>query len=154
LLTTSDNREFKPYFYWQDFNGKYYIAVQEGRDPDVDADYVYVYFTLPSQNDVDEGKMYVSGALADWSFSEDNLMIFNPSRGQFECTMMLKQGWYNYEYVNLKKGDSEGSASKFEGSHYETENDYHVLVYYRNPRERYDRLIATGNANTLNRLIY
>jgi len=154
LLTSSDNREFKPYFYWQDFNGKYYIAVQEGRDPDVDADYVYVYFTLPSQNDIDEGKMYVSGALADWSFSDYNLMIFNPIQGQFECTMMLKQGWYNYEYVNLKKGDLEGSASKFEGSHYETENDYHVLVYYRDPHERYDRLIATGNANTLNRLIY
>ena len=36
----------------------------------------------------------------------------------------------------------------------ETENDYYVLVYYRNPRERYDRLIATGNTNTLNRVVY
>jgi len=68
--------------------------------------------------------------------------------------MLLKQGWYNYEFVSITGKDSNGEASVFEGSHYETENDYHVLVYYRNPRERYDRLIATGSANTLNRLIY
>ena len=154
LLTPSTDREFKQYFYWQDFNGKYYIAVEEGRDPDTDADYVYVYFTLPAQNNVAGGKMYVSGALADWSFGEDNLMIFNPSQGWYECTMLLKQGWYNYEFVNITKEDQKGEASKYEGSHYETENDYHVLVYYRNPRERYDRLIATGSSNTLNRIIY
>ena len=154
LLTPSADREFKPYFYWQDFNGKYYIAVQEGRDPDVDADYVYVYFTLPAQSNLQGGRLYVSGALADWSFTDDNLMVFNPSQNWYECTMLLKQGWYNYEFVSITGKDSNGEASVFEGSHYETENDYHVLVYYRNPRERYDRLIATGSANTLNRLIY
>ena len=152
LLTPDDNREFKPYFYTQDFNGKYYIAVQEGRDPDTDADYVYVYFTLPSEYELTNGKMYVSGGLADWSFNENNLMVFNPVQQQYECTMLLKQGWYNYEYVLLRYGDQEGVASKFEGSHYETENDYMALVYYRNPRDRYDRVIGTGTANTLNRL--
>lgn len=154
LLKPSDNREFKPYFYWQDFNGKYYIAVQEGRDADTDADYVYVYFTLPSQYEVEEGNMYVSGALAGWSFGPDNLMSYNPAARQYECTMFLKQGWYNYEYVNLRKGIQGGEASKYEGSHYQTENDYHVLVYYRDPRGRYDRLLTTGNTNTLNRIIF
>jgi len=43
-LFPSENREFKPYFYWQDFNGKYYVAVQEEKNPETDADYVYVYF--------------------------------------------------------------------------------------------------------------
>jgi hypothetical protein len=152
LLAPADNREFKPYFYSQDFNGKYYIAVQEGRDPDTDADYVYVYFTLPSKYELANGKMYVSGGLTDWSFNENNLMVFNPIQQQYECTMLLKQGWYNYEYVFLRNGDQEGVASKFEGSHYETENDYLALVYYRNPRDRYDRVIGTGSANTLNRL--
>jgi len=38
------------------------------------------------------------------------------------------------------------------GSHYETENDYIVLIYYRNPRDRYDRVIGTAIANTLNKL--
>jgi Domain of unknown function (DUF5103) len=154
LLKPSDNREFKPYFYTQDFNGRYYIAFQEGRDPDTDADYVYVYFTLPSKYALAGGKMYVSGGLADWSFNQNNLMDYNPELQQYECTMLLKQGWYNYEYVFLKDGDQEGVGSKFEGSHYETENDYLAIVYYRNPRDRYDRVIGTAITNTLNRLTY
>jgi hypothetical protein len=153
-LFPSDNRESKPYFYWQDFNGKYYIASQEGRDPETDADYLNVYFTLPSKYKIDGGKMYVSGNLNIWAFDENNLMIYNPLLEQYECTMLLKQGWYNYEYVFLKDGDKEGTATKFEGSHYETENDYLVIVYYRNPRDRYDRIIGTSITNTLNRLSY
>ena len=151
-LHPSENREFKPYFYWQDFNGKYYIAVQEGQKFDIDADYVYVYFTLPSKQLISGGKMYVSGGLNNWAFNKNNTMTYNPERGEYECTMLLKQGWYNYEYVFLKDGASDGTATIFEGSHYETENDYMVLVYYRNPRNRYDRVIGSVTANTLNRM--
>ncbi len=151
-LYPSENREYKPYFYWKDFNGKYYIAFQEGKKPDIDADYVYVYFTLPSNQMIEGGMMYVSGALNDWAFNKNNLMTYNREKSEYECTMLLKQGWYNYEYVFLKDGSTDGTATVFEGSHYETENDYIVLVYYRNPRERYDRVIGSVIANTLNHL--
>ena len=152
FLAPSENREFKPYFYWQDFNGKYYIAIQEGQKPDIDADYVYVYFTLPSDQAVKGGRMYVSGGLNNWNFDNNNLMKYNPVRKEYECTMLLKQGWYNYEYVFLKDNETNGTASLFEGSHYETENDYIVLVYYRNPQDRFDRVIGSVTANTLNKL--
>jgi hypothetical protein len=151
-LFPSENREFKPYFYWEDFNGKYYIAVQEEKNPETDADYVYVYFTLPSKYPVEGGKMYVSGALNNWSFDSNNFMSYNPAQGAYECIILLKQGWYNYEYVFKIEGIEDGIATKFEGSHYETENDYTVLVYYRNPRDRYDRVIGVQTINTLNRL--
>ena len=151
-LQPSENREFSPYFYWQDFNGKYFIAFQEGHKPDIESDYVNVYFTLPSAQPVEGGKMYVSGGLSNWSFDKNNLMTYNEADKAYECNLLLKQGWYNYEYVFLKNGASNGTASLFEGSHYETENDYIILVYYRNPRERYDRVIGTITANTLNRM--
>jgi hypothetical protein len=153
-LQPSDNREAKPYFYNQDFNGKYYVAFQEGRNPDTDGDYVNVFFTLHSKYKIEGGDMYVSGAFNNWAFNENNRMLYNSGDEQYECTILLKQGWYNYEYVFLKNGDTEGVASLFEGSHYETENDYMVIVYYRNPRDRYDRIIGTATANTLNRLSY
>lgn len=151
-LYPSDNREFKPYFYWKDFNGKYYIAVQEQKNPDTDADYVYVYFTLPSDYMVEGGKMYVSGALSNWSFDSNNVMSYNTEQKAYECVMLLKQGWYNYEYVFRKDGSDDSVATFFEGSHYETENDYTVIVYCRNPRERYDRVIGIQTVNTLNNL--
>jgi Type 9 secretion system plug protein 1st domain len=151
-LFPSENREFKPYFYWEDFNGKYYIAVQEEKNPETDADYVYVYFTLTSKYPVEGGKMYVSGALNNWSFDANNLMNYNDAAGAYECIMLLKQGWYNYEYVFRRNGSDDCVATKFEGSHYETENDYTVLIYYRNSRERYDRVIGVQTINTLNHL--
>jgi hypothetical protein len=154
FLKPSENREFKPYFYWKDFNGKYYIASQEGKDPDTDADYLNVFFSLPSASALTGGQMYISGNLNNWLFNRINLMKYNPEKSQYECTMLLKQGWYNYEYVFLRDGDNEGVASKFEGSHYETENDYMVIVYFRNPRGRYDRIIGTATANSLNHLSY
>ncbi len=151
-LSPSENREFKPYFYWKDFNGKYFIAIQEGQKPDIDADYVYVYFTLPSKQAIAGGNMYVSGGLNNWVFDNNNQMNYNQVKEQYECTMLLKQGWYNYEYVFVKNGSSDGVAGVFEGNHYETENDYTILMYYRNPRERYDRVVGNVTANTLNKL--
>ena len=151
-LQPSEDREFKPYFYWQDFNGKYYIAFQEGHKPDVEADYVNVYFTLPSDQSISGGHIYISGGLSNWTYGKNNEMTYNPVTRSYEGMMQLKQGWYNYEYVFLKDGESNSTASKFEGSHYETENDYLVLIYYRNPRERFDRVIGTVTVNTLNKL--
>ena len=151
LLTPSESREFKPYFYNQDFNGKYYVAIQEGRDFDTDADYVNVFFTLQSNQMIAGGKMYVSGGLNNWNFDKNNLMTYNSYAGRYECVMLLKQGYYNYEYTFLKDGTTDGSVSVFEGNHYETENDYIILVYYRNPRDRYDRLIGMNMANSVNK---
>ena len=153
-LYPSENREFKPYFYWKDFNGKYYIATQEGQDPGTDADYFYVYFSLPSKQPVEGGQMYVSGDLSDWELNGDNRMTYDSGKGEYEGLMLLKQGWYNYEYMFLKDGSHSGVATKFEGSHYQTENDYQVIVYYRSPFERYDRVAGTATANTLNRMAY
>ena len=148
LLFPSENREFKPYFYWQDFNGKYYIAIQEGRDMDTDADYVYVYFTIPARYQLEGGKLYVSGALNNWAFDLNNRMTYDRERGEYQCTMLLKQGWYNYEYIFIPEGEKNPEPSLFEGNHFETENDYMILVYYRSSLDRYDRLVGLSIKNT------
>ena len=57
-----------------------------------------------------------------------------PERDEYECTMLLKQGWYNYEYAFVKTGNEDGTASLFEGSHYETENDYNIYYLLQEPQ--------------------
>ena len=64
--------------------------------------------------------------------------------------LLLKQGWYNYEYVVIPSGAA-AEGFPFEGSHWETENDYLVLTYFRDPSARYDRLTGIILANTRNR---
>lgn len=148
FLYPSENREFKPYFFWKDFNGKYYVAIQDGKNMETDADYVYVYFTLHSMNRIGNGEMYVFGALSNWAFTGENRMTYDQEKSEYQCTMQIKQGWYNYEYIFLKNGETVAEPSVFEGNHYETENDYLILVYYRNPRERYDRIIGSVITNS------
>ncbi|MFO7851820.1 MAG: DUF5103 domain-containing protein [Bacteroidota bacterium] len=148
-LKESDNRSARRYFYWEDFNGKYYIAHQEGIDARTDADYVYVYFTLPSRFPV-SNDVYVFGELSNWEFNEGNKMDYNSESGAYECRLLLKQGWYNYMYAVRNESYSSSIFSKFEGDHYETENDYIILSYYRDPNGRYDRLIGHATVNTLN----
>ena len=110
---------------------------------ETDADYVWVTFTLPSKYKVTGGNMYVTGALSDWAFDNNNLMTYDPEKAEYQCSMLLKQGWYDFEYIFVKDGERSGEPSVFEGNHYETENDYLIMVYYRNPRDRYDRLIGS-----------
>ncbi len=152
MLQPSENREARPYFYHQDFNGKYYVAVQEGQNHETDADYVWIYFSLPFRYPLTGGKVYVSGAFNGWNNDAVNRMSYNYENEAYECSILLKQGWYNFEYEYLKDNSDEGTSEMFEGSHYETENDYLIIVYYRNPRERYDRVIGSIVANTLNRI--
>lgn len=150
-LQPSENREYKPYFYHQDFNGNYVIAFQEGRNPDTDADYVYVYFTIPGK-EVPGGSIYVSGAFNNWTAGKNNLMRYNVQDSQYEAAILLKQGWYNYEYLFMKNTDNTLIRGPFEGNHYETENDYLLIIYYRNPRERFDRVLISAVENTLNKI--
>ncbi|MGM0666230.1 MAG: DUF5103 domain-containing protein [Bacteroidota bacterium] len=149
-LRESENRAARQYFYWPDFNGKYYIAHQEGIDPQIDADYVYVYFTLPSNFPVDDD-VYVFGELSGWEFNDSNKMHYNYEQQAYELRLLLKQGWYNYMYAIKNESLSESVFNRFEGDHYETENDYIILSYYRDPNERYDRLIGHHIINTLNK---
>ena len=63
------------------------------------------------------GRLYVLGLWPTGPSLMITLMVFNPSQNCYECTMLLKQGWYNYEFVSITGKDSNGEASVFEGSH-------------------------------------
>jgi hypothetical protein len=89
------------------------------------------------------------GALSDKVFSQANKMIYNSGTKAYELTMLLKQGYYNYRYEFLKSRSYSGDPSLTEGYHYETENDYIILVYYHGIRTRYDRIIGYQIVNSL-----
>jgi hypothetical protein len=142
-LQVSENREFRPYFFRNDFNGKYMIGVQEGVNPATDSDYAWVYFTLPAPLKVEGGNMYIAGEMTLWQALPENIMQYNFEEQQYEGSLFLKQGWYNYEFLYLPDKENAENRTWFEGSHFETENEYLVLVYYRARNSRYDRLVGS-----------
>jgi len=51
----------------------------------------------------------------------------------------------------LEDGETAGNVSYIEGSHYETDNDYLILVYLKGINERYDRLLGIKIINSMKR---
>ncbi len=140
------------YLYYEDFNGRYAIQAEKANHPDVEADYVYVHFTLQKTQPVDDGQIYVLGAFCNYACTPENLMKYNPDKSQYEATILLKQGYYNYEYIFLPfKKPAMINDTMLEGNFYDTENDYMILVYHRGRSSRYDRLIGTSVPNSLNK---
>lgn len=148
-LEPSEIRTQKKYSFNRDLNGRYYIEAYNTDYPDLEADYMFVHFTLPLDNVLMGGGVYVFGALSNWQCSRQNQMKWNPDKGQYELTLLLKQGYYNFMYAwkDLQTGKIKLHA--LEGSHAETENDYQIFVYYGRLTDRYDRLVGYKVFNSL-----
>jgi hypothetical protein len=76
-------------------------------------------------------------------------MVFNSESGRYECMMRLKQGFYNYKYVVVDRYTGALDEGAISGDFWQTENNYKVLVYYRDLGARYDRLIGYGEASSV-----
>jgi hypothetical protein len=149
ILVADEKRAFKQYSTQRDINGAFVIKTQEGTNSEVDADYCSVTFFLPYEGVLTDGNLYVFGAYNGWSCTPENLMHYNMKRMGYECTLYLKQGYYNYEYVFFKDDQQEIDEMMIEGSHSATENDYSILIYHRFPGTFYDQLIGVKRLNSL-----
>lgn len=139
--TLYPERPHKNYYYDEDQDGRFIIRNNNCYDSATEADYVFVHFTLqaPYLHDSD---IYISGELSNNLFDDYSRMIYNQELQQYEKTLLLKQGIYNYQYLTKPDGSKEGLTADIEGDYYETENQYTVYVYHRAFGERYDRLIG------------
>ena len=103
-------------------------------------DYASVTFQLRADQQA-PGPVYILGGLTDWKLQDAFRMTYDEETHQYSARVLLKQGYYNYEYVVARPGKSPDDVY-FEGSHQETENQYDLLVYYRPPGTRADLLIG------------
>lgn len=142
-------RQKNVYFFNEDLNGRYFIDIQGSAKKHLDADYVFVHFTLLHDPPLTDGKVYVFGALTNWAVGNYNMMEYNFDRKAYEATLLLKQGYYNYEYVFVSDLTHVIDPFDLEGSHFEAENDYVIYVYYRPAIARFDRLVGYQVVNSL-----
>jgi hypothetical protein len=143
------NSRYKDYLSEDDINGRRLIATNQARDSYTEGDYAWVHFFLPYNSPEAGGSFYIFGELSNWQFRPDNLMKYDYEAGGYEGSLYLKQGYYNYAYAFLPNGLNIADVSLTEGSHWETENEYQVLVYWRQPGEFYDQLVAAFFLNSV-----
>lgn len=148
ILENEDVRQFKQYKYKGDLDGLFKNDVSGSENPETDADYVWVHFNLPYEAPLVNGDVYVFAALSGWDFRKNFKMTYNFDRKSYELLLKLKQGYYNYQIAYVQDDKSHCDFERFEGSHYETGNEYTVFVYYRDNTSRYDKLIGVSSVHT------
>lgn len=144
-LKIDQSRAISEYSVWFDINGKFQIRRLDASDSDTEADYAKVDFILEMPRPLDKGDVYIFGQLSDWKLRPEFKMRYDYDRNAYRAQVYLKQGYYNFYYATTSsEGISIVDAETIEGSHWEAENIYQVLVYNREVGSRYDRLIGYG----------
>ncbi|MFA7132293.1 MAG: DUF5103 domain-containing protein, partial [Bacteroidales bacterium] len=136
------NRSNLPYTTIGDLNGYYYIRNERADNNDLESDYAWVNFYLNVPINL-EGSYYIWGELSDWYNNPQNKMEYDRSLNCYTLSLYLKQGFYNYMIMhkpNSSKLDYE--IGKMEGNFSQTNNTYHIFVYYRKPGDYHDSLIG------------
>ncbi|MGS2761020.1 type IX secretion system plug protein [Sinomicrobium sp. M5D2P9] len=149
-LFTNTVESDKPYTYYPDINGDFEIRTLDGnaRDNDTEADYADVHFSLKYSQEIGLNEVYVYGKFNNYQFTGQNKMVLDESGRRLTAKIRLKQGFYNYKFVMA--GPDGMDYTTINGNHFETENNYLVLVYYRNFGDMYDSLIGIGSGTSVN----
>ena len=117
-------------------------------DNDTQSEYVLVHFPFKSER-MKGGDIYVGGLWDDGLPSERCRMAYDEASGTYEAVVLLKQGYYNYQYRFFPDGSGVGQTLRTDGDYYETENEYLILVFHRGQGERYDALVGMARLRSL-----
>lgn len=168
ILFVDEPRAMKAYIWRRDLNGMYVpfnrdfnqrsipidslastinlVTRYNYREQNLSTDYTEVLFTLHLPEDFGS-KIYLVGAMTDWKLLPEYQMIFDQRVGAYVVRLLLKQGYYNYQYaVPDEYGNPDFSV--IEGNWYATENDYTLLTYFRPRGGQYDQLVGAHTINS------
>lgn len=140
-------RKNSTYTFNPDINGSFLVTAIDTDDSEIEADYVNVHFFLKTTKIDDSENIYVYGNFNGFKKLESNKMKYNTISEGYESIIKLKQGFYNYNYI-LENHNKELNSGYFSGNFDETENNYKVIIYYRNFGSRFDRVIGFNEINS------
>ncbi len=95
--------------------------------------YLKAKFRLRLPNEINK-KVFITGSFCNWIVLPENEL--EPENGIYTKEIELKRGEYDYQYVlaDLINGKLENiDWYTLEGNFWETDNDYHIFIYYFTP---------------------
>ena len=149
-LFTNNARTNFQYSFTQDANGNFVPRNINAENSEIEADYSWVYFSLSAPTFRLNKDIYVNGMFNNFSLSDEFKMEYNEQKKIYEKAILIKQGFTNYQYTIADSKGKIDFENAIDGNFFETENDYSVIVYYRDIKDRYDRVVGKGSANSLN----
>ena len=145
-LHTQYERANLPYTYAPDINGNFLIRTVEAPNPETEADYAWVHFSLDLKEKI-SAPIFVYGAFNNYTFSPENRLKYNLETKKYEASILLKQGFYNYQFATMSS-DNTFDTVKINGSFYQTENQYTIIVYYQPFGSEIFRALGVGKGNS------
>lgn len=129
------SRKHEAYSMQQDKNGGFIIASTEAMGDYLDCDYLLTKFQVKSDQLADP--VYVLGGFNDFQMNEKSRLKYDVSSQSYSQKVLLKQGLYDYIY--WVDGDD---PYYFEGSFYQTENTYEIIVYHKSFSDLADKVVG------------
>ncbi|WP_370275750.1 DUF5103 domain-containing protein [Flavobacterium sp. GSP27] len=150
FLYTNAARANFPYSFTQDVNGAFVVKNISAADSEFEADYAWVYFSLSAPTFRMNKNIYVAGMFNNYALIPEYKMDYNPKKGLYEKALLIKQGFTNFQYLVADDKGVLDPENAIDGNFYQTENEYTIVVYYRENIGRYDRAVGKGMANSIN----
>lgn len=150
FLYTSPARANLIYTLNQDVNGNFVVLNLNASNNTIEADYAWVYFSLSAPAFRLNKDIYVTGMFNNYNLTPEYKMDYNADKGIYEKAVMIKQGFTNFQFTIADKKGVIDYENAIDGNFYQTENEYTILVYYKESNDRYERIIGKGNANSVN----
>ena len=142
ILKIDQKRSYRQYLEYKDMNGRFFIRTYDNDEADFQSEYGWVEFKLNMRKELSDS-IFIYGQLSNWKLDDSFLMKYDSTSKTYFNQLLLKQGYYNYIY--LTKNSEFISTRKIEGAHFQTNNEYIIKVYYRDPLEMYDRIMCYKN---------
>jgi len=148
FLFTNIDRSIRPYTYNPDINGNFRVRnLYASQNQNIEADYVLMHFNLQYYGSLGDKEIHIYGNFNNWTIDQTTYMRYNEKTDTYQNARLFKQGFYNYKYVMVNR-DGSVEQGPISGNFWQTENQYTVLVYYRAPGSRFDRLLGKGAATS------
>lgn len=130
-----------PYQARQDRDGRQSLRSRERADVAVEGEYHIAEFSLRSPR-LDGYDVLLEGQAFDYVPCNQRRMLYDEQGGVYRLSYPLKNGYQEYRYVLRPHKADAPAPEPIDGSHYQTQNSYQALVYYRSLGSRHDRLLG------------
>lgn len=148
-LFANNARKNTIYTYFPDINGNFLVTNIIAQNNAVEADYAWVFFTLSAPTFFVKKDIYITGMFNNFALSPEFKMEYNAAKNTYEKALILKQGFTNFQYTVADLKGKIDNENAIDGNFFQTENNYFIVVYYRENGQRNDRVIGKGIASSV-----
>lgn len=115
-----------------------------GANTSLSARYGNVHFRFDTDRQFNnDSDIYLVGDFTNWAISSNYKLQYQQNTGRWSTNGIIKTGTYAYKYVVVQ--NNEIMDLTMDDSFTRSRQEYHALVYYRDPDRFYYRLLQTNN---------